>query len=125
MILTINTTENSRLEIGLRQGKHGLVLLEQPANRDQAENLLPMIKDMLDKQKVKLSDLKKIIVSNGQGSFTTLRIGIATANALGYALGIPVEDDKGKSKKVKGISVVIPKYYAKPDITVSKKKRVL
>jgi tRNA threonylcarbamoyl adenosine modification protein YeaZ len=124
MILTIDTTDNSRMVVGLKQGKQNLVLLEQSANKDQAEKLLPMIKELLDKQRIKLSDLTKIMVGNGKGSFTTLRIGISTANALGYALGIPVEDLKGKSKKVKGISVVIPKYEGKPDITVSKKPKL-
>ncbi|MFH0840588.1 MAG: tRNA (adenosine(37)-N6)-threonylcarbamoyltransferase complex dimerization subunit type 1 TsaB [bacterium] len=121
MILTINTTENSRLEIGLQQGKKNLVLLEQPVNRDQAEKLLPMVEEMLKKQGIGLDKLTKIVVGNGQGSFTSLRIGISTANALGYALGIPVEDNNSKSKRVKGIHIAIPKYYGAPDITKSKK----
>lgn len=122
MILTIDTTDNSKLQIGLKQGKQVLVSVEQPANRDQAEKLLPIIKAMLTKQKLALSDLTKIVVGNGQGSFTSLRIGISTANALGYALNIPVEDSAGKSKRVKGIYVVAPKYSGAPDITKPKKK---
>ena len=67
--------------------------------------------------------LKKIKVENIGGSFTALRIGITTANALGYALNIPVEGTKtNQTKKNKlEFSVVEPMYEREADITISKK----
>ena len=121
MILTIDTTENSELRISLNQGAKQLVLVKQPTNRNQAEKLLPLIEKILIKQGLKLNSLKKIIVHNGQGSFTSLRIGIATANALAYALNIPVQDNYNQNKTSKKIKLVVPKYAHAPDITKSKK----
>lgn len=60
------------------------------APRQQAEKLLPAIDRMLRTKKIKLNAIKKIVVVNRGGSFTSLRIGVLTANALGYALKIPV-----------------------------------
>ena len=47
-----------------------------------AEDLLPKINELLIKNKIPKSDVDVIIVSNGPGSFTGIRIGIATALAL-------------------------------------------
>lgn len=77
---------------------------------------------MLKKAGVELKQLEKIRVVNKGGSFTALRIGVITANALGYALGIPVEGTAGAARRDKaGFDVVEPVYEKEPNITVSKK----
>ncbi len=43
-------------------------------------------------------------------SFTSLRIGIAAANALAFAWGIKVEDEQGRFKKSNGLQIVEPIY---------------
>lgn len=55
----------------------------------RSEELLPRIAEMLDQTGVKSSDLSRIAVSNGPGSYTGLRIGLATAMGLARALGVP------------------------------------
>lgn len=92
------------------------------AGKKQAEKLLPAIDKLLKSKKVKLKDLKKIIVANQGGSFTSLRIGVVTANALGYALEIPVEaeDDKQSTKKFSKYSIVEPRYNTEPNIGKAK-----
>lgn len=57
---------------------------------DESEKLLPAILKILKRAKKKWSDLKRIIVVNGPGPFSAVRIGVTTANVLGFALGIPV-----------------------------------
>ncbi|MBI2019279.1 hypothetical protein HYS95_01250 [Candidatus Daviesbacteria bacterium] len=42
-------------------------------------------------------DLEGIEVETGPGSFTGLRVGVSVANALGFALGIPVNGKKLES----------------------------
>lgn len=55
-----------------------------------SETLLPMIRDMLKVSGIELKEIDAIAVSAGPGSFTGLRIGVATAKGLAVALDIPV-----------------------------------
>ncbi|MBI4288917.1 MAG: tRNA (adenosine(37)-N6)-threonylcarbamoyltransferase complex dimerization subunit type 1 TsaB [Chloroflexi bacterium] len=52
--------------------------------------LLPAIDLVLGQVKEPKSSIMGVIVARGPGSFNGLRVGIATAKGLGYALGIPV-----------------------------------
>lgn len=56
----------------------------------QSEVLLGHVQDVLRIAHMDKSDLTGIAVSIGPGSFTGLRIGLATAKMLSYALDIPV-----------------------------------
>ncbi len=55
-----------------------------------AETLMPLVTAALHDSDHRLADLDAIVVGLGPGPFTGLRVGIATAQALGFALGIPV-----------------------------------
>lgn len=58
--------------------------------RGQAEALLPMIADVLDAAKLDVTELDRIAVTVGPGSFTGLRTGLATARGLALARGLPI-----------------------------------
>lgn len=58
--------------------------------KTHSELLMPHISKVLEMAGVKKTDLKGIAVSIGPGSFTGLRIGLATAKTLAYALKIPL-----------------------------------
>ena len=62
-------------------------LLERPAH---ARELLPAIADVMERADVSYADLDAIAVGLGPGTFTGLRIGVATARALGKANEIPL-----------------------------------
>ena len=56
----------------------------------QSQVLLGHIKDVLNIARVDKKTLEAIAISIGPGSFTGLRIGLATAKMMAYALDIPV-----------------------------------
>lgn len=93
MILYINTTQGHNIEIAIKKGDKILAKNKFSAKYRQAERLLLGIQKIIEKNKLKLKDIKKIQVANKgdeKTSFTALRIGVVTANTLGYALGVPV-----------------------------------
>ena len=55
-----------------------------------SETLMPHIEQVLKMAAVDKSQLTGIAVSNGPGSFTGLRIGLAAAKAMSYVLHIPL-----------------------------------
>lgn len=123
MTLYINTALSEETIIALSTEKGELVRKKFKFAKHQAEKLLPAIDKLLRAYKLKLPDIKRIEVASQGGSFTSLRIGVVTANALGYALKVPViAAETGKSgKSFSGYSLVEPIYSAQPNIGQSKK----
>jgi len=126
MTLYINTVSHDEIIIELRDSDNILASKKISAPRTQAEKLLPAIDKLLKAKKIKLNKLTKIIVANYGGSFTSLRIGVITANALAYALNIPVEAETKlrKNKEFSGYSIVEPVYDREPNIGISKKPKL-
>ena len=58
--------------------------------RGQAEQLVPMVQDIMQKAGVRFADVAAIGVTVGPGAFTGVRISLAAARALGVALNVPV-----------------------------------
>ena len=67
------------------------VLAEQTVHMDrgQGEALIPMIQKMMTDLNLQMSTLDRVAVSVGPGSFTGVRIGLATARGISLALDIP------------------------------------
>jgi tRNA threonylcarbamoyl adenosine modification protein YeaZ len=61
-----------------------------PMTRGHAEALAPMVEAVIAQVPGGFGSLHRIAVTNGPGSFTGIRIGIAMARAMGLALDIPV-----------------------------------
>lgn len=58
--------------------------------RTHSQTLMPMLDELVKRIELDLSDVDAIVISEGPGSFTGLRIGSATAKGLGQALEIPI-----------------------------------
>ena len=56
------------------------------SNKLQSETITKVVFDTLDKAEVSLKDINNIIVTNGPGNFTSIRVGVSFA--LGFAKGI-------------------------------------
>ncbi|MEK7521535.1 MAG: tRNA (adenosine(37)-N6)-threonylcarbamoyltransferase complex dimerization subunit type 1 TsaB [Patescibacteria group bacterium] len=88
-------TSNSQ-DITVRVGK---TTIQKPSHNKASQFLLQSIKEAAEIENIKLQHIKEIEVNTGPGSFTGLRVGVSVANALGWALKIPVN---GKSVKKDG-----------------------
>ncbi len=60
------------------------------AKGNHAEIVLPLIQSILDEGKISLRALSGLAVSIGPGSFTGLRIALATVKGIAYECGLPV-----------------------------------
>ncbi len=58
--------------------------------RLHAELILPMVDSLLVQAKIKKTEIKGIVVGQGPGAFTGVRIGVGVAQGLALALDIPV-----------------------------------
>lgn len=67
-----------------------LVEIKEELGQDLSKLALPKIVDMFEKIKTVPKDINKIIVVNGPGSFTGIRIGITIAKVFAWSLNIPI-----------------------------------
>jgi len=72
--------------------RDGVVLLERAsdATRPQASRLPGELMALLDQEAVALRDIDVFAVATGPGSFTGMRVGIATMQGLAFAAGKPL-----------------------------------
>jgi len=96
--------------------------------KNQSENLLKLIDKVLRQSKKSAPEVRGIFVMRGPGSYTGLRVGVATANTLAYMWGINtlgIEknleiEDVGKLQRSN--KPVLPKYSYPPKITKEKSR---
>ncbi len=104
-VLFIDTTDNTKVIIGLTiDGKEDKV--ERPMKSRSSQEVLPLIDELLQKHHLSQKDLTEVKVNSGPGSFTGVRVGVAIANAVAFALEIPIN----KTQIVNGKTLVEPTY---------------
>lgn len=67
-----------------------IFIKEKYSEYSHATIVLPLLNEMLKENKIKLNEFNKIIVVNGPGSFTGIRIGLTIAKTIAYSLNIPI-----------------------------------
>lgn len=94
MILGIDTSEINTMKVYLKDKKGKIVKMVKVRRRPGSQVLLPMIDKILKSKQLDFKNLTGVEVNTGPGSFTGLRVGVSVANALGFALQIPINDKK-------------------------------
>lgn len=136
MYLFLNTQNSDQIILALiNKSGQILVMKKISAEHQQSEKLLASLESILKQAKINLKKITGLIVVTGPGSFTALRIGLATANILAWSLQIPIIGLKStnqspeqlikvglkKITKIKKFQQVLPEYGQEPNITVAKK----
>lgn len=128
LILTIRT-DKPESEIGLYEDHVQIGYLVWEAHRQLAETINKKINSLLSMYDRSIKDLNGIVVYEGPGSFTGLRIGLSVANALAYSQGLPIvaETDEwielgiARLLKHETDTVALPEYGSPVHITTPKK----
>ena len=88
-VLAIETS-SARGGVALVSGGNVLAQVELPDKRHHAQVLYSAVDECLREGTLDLRSLDGIAVSAGPGSFTGLRVGMACAKGLAWAVGLPV-----------------------------------
>ncbi len=87
-ILSIDTSSNV-CGVSILEDENLICKLDTNTGRTHSENLMPMIDEALKKAELNPTDINLIVCDIGPGSFTGIRIGVATAKAFSDSLNIP------------------------------------
>ncbi|HEY6737010.1 MAG TPA: hypothetical protein VI322_04825 [Candidatus Saccharimonadia bacterium] len=136
MILALKTADRTTqawlldpAELQPAAAKIGQPQLDWESGRRLSDELLGRLTGLIESGGHQLTDLTGIVIFSGPGSFTSLRIGHATVNALADGLNIPVVGAAGDAWLTQGIKAlasakpgvpVLPEYGAEAHITKPK-----
>lgn len=88
-ILAIDTSSNI-CSVALIEDNKIIKEMHNNNQKEHSETLMPMINELITSLNLTLDDINLIACSKGPGSFTGIRIGIATVKAFADAKNIPV-----------------------------------
>lgn len=89
IVLGVQSTTPS-LGVALVEDSRVIEEVILPPSRQHLENLAVTIKELADRQSVSLKRLNGIGAATGPGSFSGIRVGLATVKGMALGLGIPV-----------------------------------
>lgn len=89
LILNIETAVTTA-SVCIAEGETILGFTINPSQKDSAAWLHVAIKGLMEKQHIKMEELKAVAISAGPGSYTGLRVGMAAAKGLCFALQCPL-----------------------------------
>lgn len=89
LILNIDTA-SEKASMCIAQNDGCIALLESNAQKDHAAWMHPAIERLLLQAQCTVHDVKAVAVTAGPGSYTGLRVGMAAAKGLCFALNIPL-----------------------------------
>ena len=80
-------------DINLVIYKNGMILDKniKESERHHSDFIMPMLKELLDRNNLTVHDINEIYVVNGPGSFTGVRLGVTIAKTLAFTLNVPIK----------------------------------
>ena len=130
MILGIKTDQPLATVVLCQVEGSSIDRVEWEAGRQLSATLLEKIETILKKHQITWDDLSAIVVYEGPGSFTGLRIGITVGNTIAFEQDIPIVGSTGDHwfeagvKKIGGTKfthIVVPEYGGEANITKPRK----
>ena len=125
MILCLRTDTPSA-EVYVCDDDRVIVSRVWEAHRTLARDLLRVCQEVIIEAGVSFSELQGIVVYQGPGSFTGLRIGCTVANTIAYSESVPIVGEGGDSWIANGRArlltgandhTVMPNYGVSPRVT--------
>jgi tRNA threonylcarbamoyladenosine biosynthesis protein TsaB len=92
MLLGIDTCGSTgTIALAQREGDEMTVLgTAELANKTYAALLVPRLRELLETHHASLQEMEAIVIVNGPGSFTGVRVGVSAVKGLAEAMSIPV-----------------------------------
>lgn len=84
-------THDSTIRIVLYKEEQPIIKKEIETEKNQSSRVMPVLIQVLEEAKIEIKNIKEIIVVNGPGSFTGVRIGVTIAKTLAFTLNIPIK----------------------------------
>lgn len=86
------STYNEEIIIGLLDNERLIDINIKQTTKSHSVYLMNMVNDIINKNSISLHDLWEVIVVNGPGSFTGIRLGVTVAKMLAYTLNIKLKE---------------------------------
>ncbi|HEU4589165.1 MAG TPA: tRNA (adenosine(37)-N6)-threonylcarbamoyltransferase complex dimerization subunit type 1 TsaB [Gemmatimonadales bacterium] len=99
-------TATDRLSVAVGTNPADALEEDVPGARRHAGALVPVLDRLLARRGLGVADLAGVVLSDGPGSFTGLRVGASVAKALARARGLPVRS--APSLMVRAAGVALP-----------------
>ncbi len=111
MTLFYIDTTSSYLYTAIIKDNDLLIENKKDLGKNLSVETISIVSNMFDEVNIKPNDIDKIIVVNGPGSFTGIRIGVTLAKIMAYTLNIPITTItslEAMAKSIKTDKLIVP-----------------
>jgi tRNA threonylcarbamoyladenosine biosynthesis protein TsaB len=95
-------SDSPEVYIAIWDNNKELAVKKWEAKRELSVQILDVFTKLCSELSITLSDIDGVIVYEGPGSYTGLRISISVANSIGYSNNIPVVGSSGDDWIIEG-----------------------
>lgn len=104
LVLSVDTS-SSVCAVSLQENNNLIDEIDLDNGKTHSENFMPIVAEILEKNNKELKDINLIAAVVGPGSFTGIRIGIASIKAIAEVYNIPVAEVTSLESLVRNVEV--------------------